>query len=215
VNLVNELQISAERDDVLTVLRKTTRLASKLGRTDIADWLLAEQNGYPRGDAVPDYRRVRGRLAMNVSGYVPAGFGRIMSGVQELPGVNCNPELPMMDSISTVLTLIAGMDDGSHLSLPIERNTEMDRYYRKFIDPMFSSQISFILNMNPAQVRAIPERIKDKVLEWACALERAGVSGDGLTYSVEDRKIAQSVTFNIYGSQIGQLSNSGTNHTVK
>ena len=152
---------------------------------------------------------------MNVSGYVPAGFGRIMSGVQELPGVNCNPELPMMDSISTVLTLIAGMDDGSHLSLPIERNTEMDRYYRKFIDPMFSSQISFILNMNPAQVRAIPERIKDKVLEWACALERAGVSGDGLTYSVEDRKIAQSVTFNIYGSQIGQLSNSGTNHTVK
>jgi tetratricopeptide (TPR) repeat protein len=75
MNLVNELQASAENDDVLTVLRKTTRLASKLGRDDISEWLLAEQNGYPRGDAVPAYRRVRGRLAMNVLGYVPAGYG--------------------------------------------------------------------------------------------------------------------------------------------
>ena len=32
MNLVNELQVSAENDDVLTVLRKTMRLASKLNR---------------------------------------------------------------------------------------------------------------------------------------------------------------------------------------
>jgi hypothetical protein len=62
-----------------------------------------------------------------------------------------------------------------------------------------------------SQVRAVPERIKDKVLEWALALERAGVTGDGMTFSVKDKEIAQTVTFNIYGSQIGQLSNLGTN----
>lgn len=37
MSLVNELQDSAGSEDVLTVLRKTKRLASKLDRQDIAD----------------------------------------------------------------------------------------------------------------------------------------------------------------------------------
>jgi hypothetical protein len=43
MNLVDELQVSAESDDVLTVLRKAKKLASKLERNDIAEWLEAEQ----------------------------------------------------------------------------------------------------------------------------------------------------------------------------
>ena len=62
MNLVNELQISAEKDDVLAVLRKTKRLASKLGRNDITDWLNSEQNGYPKDKGIPDYRIVSGTI---------------------------------------------------------------------------------------------------------------------------------------------------------
>ena len=212
MNLVNELQVSAENDEVLTVLRKTMRLASKLSRDDISAWLLAEQNGYPRGDAVPEYRRVRGRLAINVMGYIPAGFGMLMTGAQDLPGSNFNPEVPVIDSISTVQTWIADMTDGSELSLPIDRNSDVDRFHRRLISPDFRHQVSFLLHLNPAQIRAIPERIKDKVLEWALALERAGVTGEGMTFSAEEKKLAHSVTFNISNSLIEQLSNSGINH---
>ncbi len=63
MNLINQLQVSAENDDVLTVLRKTKRLASKLERQDIAAWLEAEQAGYDSNDAVPEYRQVATTLA--------------------------------------------------------------------------------------------------------------------------------------------------------
>jgi hypothetical protein len=46
MNLVDELQASATKDDVLNVLRNTRRLASKLKRHDITEWLQAEQDGY-------------------------------------------------------------------------------------------------------------------------------------------------------------------------
>src|SRR5579862_7316069 len=82
VNLVNELQVSAENDDVLTVLRKTKRLASKLDRQDIADWLQAEQAGYAQSQAVPDYRKIVTTLAYNTNGFIPAGYGRMMKGVE-------------------------------------------------------------------------------------------------------------------------------------
>jgi hypothetical protein len=42
MNLIKKPQVSAEWDDLLTVLRKTKRLASKLGRRHIAEWLQNE-----------------------------------------------------------------------------------------------------------------------------------------------------------------------------
>jgi hypothetical protein len=57
MSLFNELQVSAESEDVLIVLRKATRLASKLERDDIAGWLEAEQTGYADPDVVPDYHQ--------------------------------------------------------------------------------------------------------------------------------------------------------------
>jgi hypothetical protein len=85
MNLVNELQVSAEKDDVLTVLRKTKRLASKLGRQDIADWLQNEQGGYPGTVPVPEYRKIGTTLAYDTNGYVPAGFGYLRNGIEDLP----------------------------------------------------------------------------------------------------------------------------------
>src|SRR4051812_26630207 len=81
MNLVNELQVSAEKDDVLTVLRKTKRLASKLGRQDINDWLRSELEGYTDSATVPDYRQVRATIAMNTNGHIPAGFGYLANGI--------------------------------------------------------------------------------------------------------------------------------------
>jgi len=63
MNLINELQASAENDDVLTALRKAKRLASKLERQDIAVWLQAEQGGYAPGQPVPEYRKIHTTLA--------------------------------------------------------------------------------------------------------------------------------------------------------
>ena len=109
MNLVDELQESATKDDVLSVLRNTRRLASKLKRHDIAEWLQTEQDGYKDGQLVPDYRRIRTTLAYNTNGYIPAGFGMVRSGIEELHAFDLNVSLPIPESISEVLSVIASL----------------------------------------------------------------------------------------------------------
>lgn len=217
MNLVNELQVSAEADDVLTVLRKTKRLASKLGRQDINEWLQAEQHGYAKEQEVPSYREIGTTIAMSTNGYIPAGYGMVMEGIRELPGAAKTVPVSLRDEISTVLALIESEKTGHGIYYPIPENTEYCQYVRSRIrcNPMIANQVSFMLRLDPTRIKAIPERIKDKVLEWACDLEAAGVTGDGLSFTDKEKAIAHNITFNIHDSKIGQLNNMGTNHIAR
>lgn len=213
MNLVNELQVSAEQDDVLTVLRKTKRLASKLDRQDIADWLRAEQAGYAPDQPVPDYRKIVTVLAYNTNGYIPAGYGHLMKGIEDLPAFDVTSPLHVRDSVSGVLTWIEYLGKGDGIYFPVPEGSDYSNVLRGVIrfNPMFAHQITFLLHLSDSQIRAIPEQIKDKVLDWACALERAGVHGEGLTFSPKEIDQAHGITFNISGSHIEQLSSLGTN----
>lgn len=213
MNLVNELQVSAERDDVLTVLRKTKRLASKLGRQDIGDWLRSELEGYTDKDSVPDYRQVKTTIAMKTNGYVPAGYGFVADGIQELHGFSdFAPTLPIVDPVSAVLAWIESLTAKGHgIYFPVARGTGPDDFLRKHVHPMFNEQVTFLCRMNDSQIKGIPEQIKDKVLDWACALEQAGVHGENMSFDDREKQIAHTITFNISQSKIEQLNNMGTN----
>ena len=128
-NLVNELQISAEQDDVLTVLRKTKRLASKLNRQDISEWLNAELKGYEIGQPLPDYRMIGSAIAYNTNGYVPAGFGMMKNGIEDLPFFG-SFETPLRESISTVISMIDSMKDGRQNGLFLQVGGEIDKMIR-------------------------------------------------------------------------------------
>jgi hypothetical protein len=213
VNLVNELQVSAESEDVLTVLRKTKRLASKLDRQDIAVWLQAEQAGYGPDQSVPDYRKVVTTLAYNTNGYIPAGYGHLMNGIEDLHSIDVTEPIHVRDSISGILTWIEGLSNGRAIYFPVPEGSDYSRALRGIVrfNPMFARQITFLLRLNHSQVKSIPEQIKDRVLDWACALERANVHGENLTFSAEEKRVAHSITFNISGSHIEQLNNMGAN----
>jgi hypothetical protein len=210
VDLVNELQISAERDDVLTVLRKAKRVASKLARPEISEWLQHELEGYPGGKPVPLYRKIHATLAMNSNGYIPAGFGYVANGIRDMPELGLDTDVWIRESISSVVTMIGDItSSGNGVYYPLDR--ERDESIRRVINPYFRDQVSFLLHLNTTFVKAIPEQIKDKVLDWACALENAGVKGDGLSFDEREKKLADSITFNINDCTIEQLTNMGTN----
>ena len=57
----------------------------KLNRSDISDWLNAELNGYEVEHPLPDYRLIGSTVAYNTNGYVPAGFGMMKNGIEDLP----------------------------------------------------------------------------------------------------------------------------------
>jgi hypothetical protein len=214
MNLINELQVSAESDDVLTVLRKAKRLASKLGREDINTWLAAEQNGYTPGQEVPSYRKLFISFAYNTNGYIPAGYGYMKNGIEDLPPIGFSGPLAYGEPISNILTAISALSEGrNEMYYPVAAGSEESRAIRECyrFDPMFARQISFLLKLNPIQIKAIPEQVKDKVLDWALALESAGVHGDGMSFSAQEKEISSNVTFNIYESHIEQLNSHGKN----
>jgi hypothetical protein len=210
MTLVNELQISAEQDDVMTVLRKTKRLAAKLGRQDIADWLKSELEGYPSGSPVPEFRQIGTSLAYNTNGYIPVGGGRLESGVKPLPDYNLTFPFSIRDPISTIMSWI---DDANNIYHQIPLNSEYGRTIRSCFrfHPMFADQISFLLHLNGAQLTAVPECIKDRVLDWACALEQAGVHGDNMTFDDREKHLADSVRMNLVFNQtnnnVGDVNN--------
>ncbi len=208
MNLVNELQVSAESDDVLTVLRKARRLASKLGVPDIDDWLKAEQNGYESHQAIPKYRIVRCSLVYETNGPIPAGFGRLRSGIFDYPGGHTT-DRPMVDSMGGILTTIEIITSGQRsLFMPLMGDTTA---IRSAFDPYIAHQLTFMLRLSTAEIRAIPEAVKDKILDWACELERRGVLGDDMTFNEKERALAHTITFNLSNCSIEQLTNSGTN----
>jgi hypothetical protein len=202
MNLVNELQLSAERDEVLTVLRKARRLASKLGVNDIDHWLKAEQDGYAEGDDVPSYRTVKGTLVFQTNGPVPVGLGRLANGIMNFPGGFTVDRL-MVDPLGEVMAMIDAVEKtGNGLFMQMEDNGNLDAFRRQ-LNAYIARQATFLLQINTSQVRAIPEAVKDKVLDWACELERRGVHGENMTFDENEKRLAHQITFNINNSREG------------
>ena len=212
MGLVNELQEAAERDDVLTVLRKAKRVSAKLGRKDICLWLEHEQNGYPDGNVVPEYRLVPVTFCYNTNGYIPAGYGQLINGIVPLPGIVGGCKSPIYQPISTVLDWVESMKSGHGIYEPIPpKVAETLRGGLRCNMPELLHHVTFMAQLDSSEVRAIPEHIKNRVLDWACDLETAGVTGEGQSFSENEKRTAQTVIFNINNSNIDQLNNSGSN----
>jgi hypothetical protein len=197
---------------VVTVLRKAKRLSSKLRLQDINDWLDHEQSGYPRGDGVPEYRVVLGSICYNTNGYIPAGFGMARSGIAPLPGFDLGLNVPQVDPISGIMSHIASLGGGNGLYLPA--GDDLSNHIRANLqstDRSILDQLTFLVKLNESQVRDIPEQVKNKVLDWSCKLESAGVTGDGVSFSEKEKQIAQHVVFNIMNSTVDQITNGGMN----
>lgn len=213
MGLVNELQESAERDDVLTVLRRAKRVSAKLRLQDISDWLDHEQNGYPNEVQVPSYRNIAVTICYNTNGYIPAGYGMLKRGIIPLEGFSDDLTLPVEQSIGTVATWISDLKTNEG-ALYIKVSPEMQSLIRSGVKsdlPEILRQVTFLARLNDSQIRNIPEQVKNKILDWACTLESKGVTGNEQSFSDQEKQVAQTVIFNINNSSIDQLNSSGNN----
>jgi hypothetical protein len=208
MNLVNELQISAESDDVLTVLRKATRLASKLDVADINEWLRCERDGYPDNAPLPEYRSIKAILVFSTNGPIPVGMGMMNDGILNYPG-NVVVDRRITMKMSEIVSWTTEIKENQDVFMTI--GSADDKPLRRGFDPEIADQISFMFKLNMAQLKAIPEAVKDEVLEWALELERRNILGENQTFSKEEKAIAHTVIFNINDSHIEQLTNSGSN----
>ena len=206
MNLVNELQSCAIRDDVLTVLRNARRLASKLGVNDIDEWLMEEQNGYANRKNLPKYRMLKGTVAFNTNGPIPLGLNISGDGIMDYPGGGITINAPVLQSMGNIIALIErSKRDDQGIFMQIDNSLLKELRYTLHAD--LADQVAFLLRLNEAQVRAIPEAVKDKILEWACELERRGVHGENQSFNDNEQYLAQSI--NMYAS--GDIHNIAAN----
>src|SRR5262245_54887139 len=127
MNLVNELQISAARDDVLTVLRNTKRLASKLALNDLEEWLKCEFEGYGK-NPVPDYRLIGTSLSVKTHGPLIAG-GMVIDGIQDFPAVTFG-NISYRDSIGVIMSCLQDLGKMDIFS-PIPEGTKLSEIARR------------------------------------------------------------------------------------
>jgi hypothetical protein len=194
MGIVNELQASAESEDVLTALRKAKRVASKLNRQDISEWLDHEQNGYPNGSQVPEYRMIPVTFAYNTNGYIPAGYGLLKSGIENIGGLGLGLRIPLGESIGRVLTYIEREGRSIYQRLDGDVAHQIRSLFRAS-DPAIVSQLTFLAELNPTFIHDIPNQIKNKILDWALSLEKAGITGDDQSFTDPEKRLAQLTNF--------------------
>ena len=205
-NLILEIQHDAIQGgvNVATLLRKAKVAAVKLVRPDAIDWIDAELDGYNCAfDELPVYRRLHGTLkAYNpYQGLVPIIYG-------DLETDELLTRSPVSDGVGSLQTLVEKRESGGHLSY------SLSGYHRQVIMGTMEFQFEPKLIVSHSQIENILQQVVSLVLNWSLELEKAGILGEGMSFTKDEKKIAQEVTQHIMAQNIGSIGNTSDSAQV-
>lgn len=178
--------------DAANLLRMAKVAAVKLSQTDAVTWIDAELDGYNCGfDDLPSYRQIHGTLKFKnpYHGLIPAYIKH--KETEELL-----TRAPVAAGIGVVQSLCQS-GDALHYNMG---NTQ-----RNIIIEMFEGGMEPILQISPSQLQIIIERVISLVLNWSLELEKVGVLGEGMSFSMTDSQKATPVTQTIIAQNIGMV----------
>ena len=208
-SLIEELQRDAlnQRIAVTELLQKSLVVATKLGVKELENWARLELDGYP-GTDVPKYRDVHGEPEV----YNPyRGYQPLLSEDAEfLERISL---MHFNQSISDIEFHLEQCRKSKSSSIHCSYPSAFEQTLRNAID--FGLTPS--LRINASHLQRILESVRRAVLEWSLRLEAAGVKGDGMSFSPDEKKKAQTVTYNIETYIHGNVSQSqvGTQDSVQ
>jgi hypothetical protein len=191
-SLVLQLQDAALNPGVAIsdLLRMALATATKLDVSEIEEWLRHELDGYRNDTPVPEYRKLRGELrARNpYQGWLPVQF-------QKAEQLERFSVCLIGDPISAIETMV---EKGAVIGFSFP--AEIDISLRKSMN----YDVPIMLHVQSSTVQTILDAVRNRVLDWSLKLEKAGVLGEGMTFSLRDREQAQ--TINITGN-VGIVGN--------
>ncbi|MDA0999403.1 MAG: hypothetical protein O2807_02635 [bacterium] len=184
-SLVEQLQAEAldSKISVTELLRKAKMVAAKLNLDDMQEWLENEMNGYKSmdNDDYPSYRIVTGHpQALNT-----------YRGWEPLMVANA-PDLERAISTRSINSSVAELED----LLKADGDIGMS------FDPATKAKLQEGMNY-PAELRVllsrsciahILEAVRNVILDWSVNLEKAGIKGDGISFSQQEKEDAQNAT---------------------
>ncbi len=178
-SLVLELQADALDPSVsaLNLLRKALVVAKKLSVQEFQAWIELELAGYD-GTPIPEYRSIRGQLrAWNPY----HGWQQIATDNQDLKEFyeslcSCSIRQP----ISELVALSNNENNELRMQLPFQEESLL----------VSTVGTSVKIGISRASIQAIIEAARDVILRWALKLEEDGITGEGMTFSREEKQIA-------------------------
>lgn len=204
--LIDEIQRDALNPAVAvsTILRKVKVAASKLGLERVEDWVEQELNGYT--GKVPDYRVLYGRpQALNpYHGWIPI----IMQDDEMNTALSCSH---LRQSISTVEDLI---DRSTAGFVEMQFPPSVIRSLNQGMDVEFGRMSN---HLSVTQIQGVADAVRNLALDWALALEKSGVSGDGYSFDEADRQNAQTsqMTVHIAGNVAGNIGHGNSSGNIR
>lgn len=190
--LVERLQADA-LDRGITVsdlLRRVKFTAAKLGLGRVEDWVEQELNGYETSS--PEYRTIHGRpIARNpVRGWTPLG------GHTELLS-----RMPCREAVASLEDLVRSTKPGGTLQVAypdsICANLDQMNGVRGW---------NYALEISPSELVRILDRVRTLVLDWALALEKAGIVGSDVSFNKAEKQKAQAAATTINIGSIGNFA---------
>jgi hypothetical protein len=171
----------------LEVLRKALVVARKLSVPKFQNWIEHELHGYGTDDELPEYRTINGQLkARNpMVGWIPVVF--------DDPSVTRKlSQSQMIQSVGELEFLLQSPGRDSMFAVVL------DPELQKKIMRAGGQNFQTALYVSAAVVQAIIDHVRTAILEWCLDLEKAGILGEGLTFSPEEKKSASHVNYTVH-----------------
>jgi hypothetical protein len=211
-SLVLELQRKALSNEtkVSDLLRMALVVARKLDIGEFEQWINLELNGYndENDDEIPQYRKFQAALKV----WNPyRGWQPLFTADGEM-----HEELSRSAALQSIVELESLLSD--------KESSKFYAYFRSDLERHLMDNMQ--IAMRPAreiprsQIERVVDRVRNLVLDWSLRLEQAGVLGEGMTFSNEEKAKATeaTVTYNvenqtvIHGMTHSQIQQ-GTNHS--
>ena len=182
------------------LLRRALVVATRLGVPELIEWFTSELEGYPGRD-VPDYRIIKARpeIFNPYRGYQPMIF-EDAKWTDAVSTTRIRQSIPELEILAQ-----------SKMGLRMPFTADIERNLMNGMDvPLTPS-----LGIGTVQVHGIVQKVRDRILKWALALEAQGILGEGMTFTQQEKQAVQQ-THNHFGDVSGsqiQISSNGSNQT--
>jgi hypothetical protein len=191
-SLVEELQKDALNPgcSVSHLLRQAKVVASKLDLQEFLVWTQNELNGYLDAEP-PSYREVTGRVRVwnPYRGWLPLQFP--------------NPDMERKCSTRVISQKVAELEE-----LAKKNSTELQVPFSPEIAQLIRNSMNYPLEPTLAiagtAVDGILDAVRNIILDWSLTLEKTGITGEGMSFSKEDKSRAHDASV-IY--QIDRIEN--------
>ena len=199
--LVRQLQAEAVDPNIAVakLLRLAKVIATKLGRNDALLWIDRELDGYMdlKADQMPAYRIVQG---------TPKGFNRYHGW---RPIEFENPEHARVYSRAPLGLGMGAMERDLQKGIRGTPTFPYDPATKKTLMDAMNVRLEVALFLDEGQLWGVVEAVRNLVLNWSLALEQAGVLGEEMTFTDEEKKEAAMVTQQFIIQNVGVLGSVG------